>query len=469
MKKNRKLFLIFTIFVISMAIFLLNFMKIESDYFWHIKAGEYMFKNGVLTHDIFSWYVNGKYWMSHEWLFEIILTIFKNVFSNNHILIYGFVFTSLLMLILFFTNKDNYLKNIPFSMFWVVLSVILLPFMQARPHLISFSLLALTIYILFDNYSNKNSKIIYLLPVISLIWANIHGGSSNLSYLLCLLFLICGLFEFKFKKIESNRISKNQINKYLLVFILSIITICINIHGIKMLFYPYLNMMDKTMLNNITEWAPTNLNITSHYMYLFIVVFVLFIMLFSDKKIKFIDFMLFGLCVFLGFKSIRFWPYTYIIMSYVVFNYVNDRKLDKGTNIVLLLLSFTFIGIFVSNINIVYKQTHKYQLSNKLIETIKEEKPNRLFNMYNYGGELVYKDIKVFVDGRADLYSKYNYKDYLNISTSSGNYIKLIEKYDFDYFLVDKKYPINIYLENNDSYELVYKDKNVLLYKKIVN
>ena len=248
-----------------------------------------------------------------------------------------------------------------------------------------------------------------------------------------------------------------------------IITICINIHGIKMLFYPYLNMMDKTMLNNITEWAPTNLNITSHYMYLFIVVFVLFIMLFSDKKIKFIDFMLFGLCVFLGFKSIRFWPYTYIIMSYVVFNYVNDRKLDKGTNIVLLLLSFTFIGIFVSNINIVYKQTHKYQLSNKLIGTIKEEKPNRLFNMYNYGGELVYKDIKVFVDGRADLYSKYNYKDYLNISTSSGNYIKLIEKYDFDYFLVDKKYPINIYLENNDSYELVYKDKNVLLYKKIVN
>ena len=466
MKKNKKIFFIFTIFVIIMSIFLLNFIKIESDYFWHIKAGEYMFNNKILTHDIFSWSVNGKYWMSHEWLFEIILYVFKLLFSNNHILIFGFVFINLLLLILYFTNKDNYLKNIPFSMFWVILSLILLPFMQARPHLISFSLLAITIYLLFDNYNKKNSKLIYLLPVISLIWANVHGGSSNLSYLLCLLFFVCGLFEFKFKKIESNRISKSQLDRYLIVFILSIITICINIHGFKMLLYPYQNMMDKTMLNNITEWAPTNLNITSHYMYLFVVVFILFVMLFSDKKIRLIDFMLFGLCVFLGFKSIRFWPYTYIIMSYVVFNYVNNRKLDKGTNIIILCLSLGLIGIFITNINNIYKQTHNRVLRVEVINKIKEENPNRLFNMYDYGGELVSNDIKVFIDGRADLYSKYNYKDYLKISNASGNYIELIDKYNFDYFLVNKKYPVNNYLKYNNNYELIYKNKNILLYKK---
>ena len=354
-------------------------------------------------------------------------------------------------------------------MFWLVLSLILLPFMQGRPHLISFSLLAFTIYILFDNYNKKDSKVIYLLPVISLIWANVHGGSSNLSYLLCLLFFICGLFEFRFKKIESNRISKNQLYKYLIVFVLSIITICINIHGIKMLSYPYLNMMDKTMLNNINEWAPINLNITSHYMYLFVVVFMFFIMMISDKKLRFIDFMLFGLCVFLGFKSIRFWAYTYIIMNYVIFDYINKRKIDKYTNIIILFLSFTFIGMFICNINSINKQVTEHVLSSEVIEIIKKDKPKRLFNMYDYGGELIYNDIDVFVDGRADLYSKYNYKDYLNISSLKDDYIKLIDKYNFDYFLVDKKYPINTYLKYNDKYEIIYKDKKVLLYKKIVN
>ena len=88
--------------------------------------------------------------------------------------------------------------------------------------------------------------------------------------------------------------------------------------------------------------------------------------------------------------------------------------------------------------------------------------------MYNYGGILIYNDISVFVDGRADLYSKYNYKDYLNISKLNGDYPKLIEKYDFDYFLVSTNCPINTYLKYSDKYELVYenKDKIFALYKE---
>ena len=67
--------------------------------------------------------------------------------------------------------------------------------------------------------------------------------------------------------------------------------------------------------------------------------------------------------------------------------------------------------------------------------------------MYDYGGELISNNIEVFIDGRADLYSSYNYKDYLNISKLENDYVKLINKYDFDYFLVDDAYPIYTYLE----------------------
>ena len=96
MKNNRKLFIIFTIFVISMSLFLLNFMRIDSDYFWHIKAGEYMFNNKVLTHDIFSWYVNGKYWMSHEWLFEIIM------YLNYYFLVVIYLYMDLFLLVYYY-------------------------------------------------------------------------------------------------------------------------------------------------------------------------------------------------------------------------------------------------------------------------------------------------------------------------------------------------------------------------------
>ena len=100
------------------------------------------------------------------------------------------------------------------------------------------------------------------------------------------------------------------------------------------------------------------------------------------------------------------------------------------------------------------------------IQIIKKEKPKRLYNMYNYGGDLVYHEIPVFIDGRADLYGKHNYKDYLQISKLEGDYVKLIEKYDFDYFLVDSKYPINTYLKYNSDYDKIYQHEKVYLYKK---
>ena len=241
---NKKLNLAFLFLVFSLAVAMLLCMRRDTDYFWHIKAGEYMFKHGILKKDVFSWFVKGKYWFSHEWLFEIILYFFKLLFGKMHILVFGFIFFLSLLLIIYYGNRKKFFKNISFSMIWLVLSFILIAFAQARPHLISFNFLALTIYLLFDLYRNENSKKIYFLPLISLFWANIHGGSSNLSYIFCLLFIIGGLFNFDVGKIKATRITKKQIVKYFAVMFLCIGAILINIHGAKMLIYPYTNMLN---------------------------------------------------------------------------------------------------------------------------------------------------------------------------------------------------------------------------------
>ena len=56
--------------------------------------------------------------------------------------------------------------------------------------------------------------------------------------------------------------------------------------------------------------------------------------------------------------------------------------------------------------------------------------------------------------------------DYLNISTLNGDYVKLISKYNFDYFLVDSNYPINTYLKYDTNYEEIISIDGVILYKK---
>ena len=69
-------------------------------------------------------------------------------------------------------------------------------------------------------------------------------------------------------------------------------------------------------------------------------------------------------------------------------------------------------------------------------------------------------------DAKDGNYSKHNLMDYKNISMLQGDYIQLIDKYEFDYFLVTKKYPINTFLYYDDAYEMIYQENEVILYKK---
>lgn len=451
---------------ICISIFLTSNYILDPDYFWHITAGEFMFKNGPLTYDIFSWFTYGKYWVSHEWLFEIVLYISKLMFGNLHVIVYSFVATSTLFLILFFSNKDKLSKNISYTLMYFALFLsISLASVQVRPHVISFSFIALTTYLCNDLYNNKDSKKIFFLPLISILWANIHGGSSNMSYIIPSIFLVCGAFSFKFEKIEAERISKNQTYNYLLVILLCLAGICINIHGLKLLTYPYLNLFDTTMLNNITEWQPTSLNNIYHNCYYIFLLFILSTMLFSSKKIKFIDIILFISFTYLGLKSVRFWEYLPIVMCFIIFDYVKEIKITKKTGIVfcIILLELTCFSIYhFENIDL----TYNLNIDNELVKVLNEEKPERLFNMYDYGGELIYHGFKVFIDGRADLYSKYNYKDYIDMHDTKGDYKALFDKYDFDYYLLSKNCPAYDYIIQQENNRVVYENNETILIKK---
>ena len=90
LKKN-KLFILYFVLILCFSLFSLVFFVYDSDYFWHIKAGEVMVKNSkILTHDVFSWYMNGKYWFSHEWLFEVLIYGMSTIFSKYHVYIIAF-------------------------------------------------------------------------------------------------------------------------------------------------------------------------------------------------------------------------------------------------------------------------------------------------------------------------------------------------------------------------------------------
>ena len=462
---KHKLVFSFSVFLLCFALFLMLFLRMDIDYFWHFKAGEYMVNHSVLlTHDVFSWSLFQFPWISHEWLFEVFLYYLSLIFRDAHLFIYVFSSTLFLIFFLFLSQRKEYLKNMPFTLLWTVFFTLIFTGLSGRPQLFSFLLLAFSVYLIFYYFYHPNSRRIYFLPIISLVWANVHGGSSNLPYLLCILALFCGLFQFSFSKIEAERLSKKQIFTYLIVAVLCMIAIVINPHGIQMLFYPYQNMADSLMLSTIAEWQPSNLNYISHYVYFAFALITLIVMIFSKKKIRLIDAVFYLFFLYLGLKSIRFWFFSYIVWSMFIFYYVPKRKLDSYSCVLLLTFSCLLLVVFASSFSY-SKVLSTRSLSDDAISVLKEEDPKRLFNYYDYGAYLIYQDIPVFIDGRADLYSKYIYKDYQDISRLSYHFYELIDKYQFDYFIVPKKSGIASFLSIESEYELIYKDKECLIFK----
>lgn len=469
--KKNKITILFILMLVGITLLMMIFRaEYDTDYFWHIKAGKYMVTHHtILTKDVFSWIVYGKSWMAHEWLFEVLIYLLSLIAPKSHVLIYCFITTLGILLVLYLTNKKNYEKNIPFTLIWLTFFIIIFGdgIITARPHMLDYIMLPLVIYLCYDLKKNENSKKIYFLPLISVIWVNLHGGSSNLIYIVPIIFLITGLFNFSFGKIEEKRLSKKQILTYLIVILIATGALLINPRGIKILYYPYLNMNSTYMLKTINEWQPSNLNSMTHYPYFVLLLFGVIIILISKKKLSLTDGLLFLFFMYLGLKSIRFWFYMYLVLNYIVFNYVNEREYDKDTY---LILSLVVIGLFALGIG--YRDDVKYNdkvsLDNNTIDCLRRLKPQRLFNMYNYGGYLVYKDFKVFMDGRADLYYNYNYRDYFAISNLDGDYKNIINKYNFDYLIVTSTYSINNYLGYNpDSYELIYSSGEVRIYKNL--
>jgi len=97
----------------------------------------------------------------------------------------------------------------------------------------------------------------------------------------------------------------------------------------------------------------------------------------------------------------------------------------------------------------------------------------KLYNDYNYGSYLLYREIPVFIDSRADLYSpEFNegckiFDDYLSISALSTYYEDKFKDYSITHAMVYTNAKLNMFLRRDENYKELYKDKYFTLYERL--
>lgn len=467
----------------------------DNDWFWHYVVGGNVFKTRAIpTHELFSWFGN-KAWVAHEWLNEAIIYKLGPVGS---ILMMLLIFIGLYLLMAKMLRL-NWKKLFDFKLLFFLIMCVFFRVTGPRPYIISLLFFAYLIYVLFSYVDDekKNSKLVWTLPALQILWVNLHGGSSSMIYIFLIGTLMCHYFlnivPIKSERFTDDILSKKQTKTLWILLALTLVCTCINPFGYKMLLYPFTNMADTSMTSYILEWqSPSFHGLLGIYIFI-MVAFPLFNLILQKKNMKLHEIAFQLLLLFMALKSQRFIGMYGIYSTWNIGKYffVTDdmyeairkpfKKFEK-------VITYGFVTLLILMIGLVgYKQLNSLRVtgivdndgyySDAAIKEVIKLKPERLYNDYGQGGYLLYKldefgaidDVKIFAYGLGDVFSKDILPDSSNLARLKTNPRAIIEKYDFDYILTSVTYPLHYFLDECDDYELIFSDKSSFIYKKVNN
>ncbi len=498
----------------AIVVFLASSYKVtgDDDFFWHLATGRYIVETKIVPDtDIFGFATQGVEWIPFEWGWDVLTYGLYNIAGYNTILVFrsiAFVFIFFLYFLLLRKFKVNSFVS------WLVLFTLLVAIMDRlspRPHVITYILFVTIIYLIVTfKYMDreKNIKKLYFLPLIFLIWGNMHMGVLA-GGLFLFIFTITETFIFHYpRKFSSTEIKPLTLSQIKIIWVISVLcglVLLVNPHGINTYIYAYSHTKMK-MLATVNEWR-------SPFDSFFGAGFVIFqykIFLFGGLLILAYAYikkdLLFAL-MYIGFffysiRAIRFTvDYELIIVFFFVitlnffverlskskiwggiFNFLQYNNAFK----IFLVLTSLYIAYLIPSGKI-YETLQYYRVYGwgintdfipvQLFDFMKESGiKGTTYNHFGTGGYLVWSfpDQKNFIDSRNlndDIFNEYN-----SIMSKAPGFEKKLEKYGFDYVIYldpdlirrpdDLKKVVVSYFARNPAWKLVFWDDKSMLFVK---
>lgn len=384
-------------------------LKLNPDFGWHIRAGQDLLAHWYLPlYDPYSYTAPDFAWIQHEWLADAIQAVVYDMSGWNGLAVLhaaGWTWA-----IYVFGSKRQ-----P-QVIVLLAAIAVLPFVQIRSitwNLVLFALL----YIL----TNRKIKYIAMVPLLFMVWANIHGS------------FVIGLVYLGYKMIKTKRWQL-----YFTLLASSLLATGITPYGFGMYTEIFRTLLDPSLRNNINEWRAGYLS-TASYAYLICwLLATVFALVDSRRKILRFDILLFVM----AYLSMRHTPLFVIYsLNFTMIQAANLQKLKTSPSknhrlnqslgaalVSLLLLTFAYSGYLLNS----YRQSDN---ADKLIDQLKSQPcQGRLFNYYDIGGQLIWRlpEQKVYIDGRMPSWQHPDGKyidDYLRIQKDDNFRAQQFEKY----------------------------------------
>ncbi len=503
--------IIFTIAAIIAVFFLAFKPPTDPDLFWHLKTGELIWQYKTIpSADWYSYTMSDFGWINHEWLTEILMVKIKSIFGWTGLSVFfaaitAFIFIYLIPAISAKPEKKDYPFYVTFIITLLGAIVSSLVF-GVRPQIFALLGVSLVFFILkryqLSQYAEKQSKIIYALPILFLFWANMH---ASFAIGLGILF-VCLVLDKHLSRITARNPKAEWLELYkpfspelwkkaAYVGVLSFIATFINPYGPRVYIEIYRTFSDNYGTNAISEWLSPNFHTPEGMLFGFYLIFT-FIILALIKKIDILSFVLIPLFLLFAFQAVRNIPlFVLITTPFLVrsldgfensFSGIMRKKIAAIGLGVLLVFYPPYLSGITDTIRSFSSEEKIAEIGSypkKAIEFLKNYPAyyqKNILNEYSWGGYLIANSkwqiangrtegkTKVFIDGRMAHWKtgeRHILKDYTEILLLDSNYQEMIKKYQIKIIFIKKEAVLNRVLSLDNKWKKIYADDIAIIYE----
>jgi hypothetical protein len=374
----------------------------DADTWWHLAAGNWMLANhAVPVRDIFSFTRAGAPWNAQEWLAEVVMAAAFRLggWSGLHVL-FGFAAAATAGVTAYGVRQR--MDTIPALLTTILGLACASGSLLARPHLLALPLLAIWTWGLVTAREEKRAPSLWLAGVM-LVWSNLHGSFA---------FGLALAAALGIEAVMADR-RPQTVKGWSIFFAASLAAAAITPQGLNGLLFPVL-LLAKPGLAGVGEWAPSDFSHLSPFLLALLALFFAF----ASGRV--------------ALKPLRALIVTGLI--YLACTHARHQMILGVAGPLLLATAlglawpvrfqaiarwqgFAVAGLFVLAL-IIRLVLHALRGEDRVTPIAAlEEVPQHLrgqpvLNAYDYGGYLIYNGVKVFIDGRTDLYDDAFLKNY---------------------------------------------------------
>ncbi len=415
------------LFALTLAfVFSLSFLKIyDYDVWFHLKTGEYILNTLTIPRaDVFSYTAYGHPWVTHEWLFEVFLYLVYSVGGVNGLIVTKVLFAAAIFGTLFVFLRKRGISPFIITPVLIAASILSRERYLERPELLTYLFTVVWIFLLEEyRQGGLKSKYLWAMPVLMLVWANSHSGAI-------FGIIVMGAYAFgifadgligRGEKGPRGAVSPGQMAlPVLVVTAATVLAGLLNPNTYRAYTYPFtaLGVIKETGIS-IAEFTPPG---WEGYQFFFICLAASAVIIAVNFRkaplAQTVLFLLFSLSALRFRRNIAMWAIiTAPVLSLCIEDILSGFKERLGRTSYV--LAFEAAGIaalaafYISSTmgsNLWGFGLRDYWFPEKAVQFMDKAGINgNMYNTYELGGYLLwrtYPERKVYIDGRADIYTE---------------------------------------------------------------